>query len=156
MEAIVVNRILSIAFTFGVIFLCNQKVFGEESMINKFIFSDVNYEKNIDTEFHVVTAEIAAELILLESPPSKIPTFTYENVRNEELYLFLALKNNGNKSPWGTLIFQAPLKNRKIHIYSIYRDMWSYFIIPLGKVRTEQDLKKITEGKLKWERLYSK
>lgn len=156
MMNLVINKLISITSFIGVILMLNQSCLGQGSMIEKFIFSDKSYAKHVEIKFYVVTAEFAAKLILLESPPSEIEPLAYNTAKDKEIFAFIALKNNGNKSPWGSLIFDSIGRKRKISVSFISRNSWTYFVIPVGKIQNEQDIELLQKAKLKWEKLYSK
>lgn len=143
------NRTVQILLLLMPIFWFNQNCLGKESMLTKLVFSNPGYAKEIETRFHV--AKIASKLILLESPPKEVEQLVFEAVEGKDLYVFLALKNNGNRSPWGTLLFKCSLKNRKIYVSSIYKNKWVYNLVPIGRIQNEGSIGDLKKAKLKWE-----
>lgn len=156
MRNLVIDKLKCILSVIALVFLFNQSCLGEGSIIEKFVFSNPSYSKHIKTKFYVVTAEVAAELLLLESPPREINSSMYNTAKDKEGYLFIALNNTGNKSPWGSLYFDSPGRKTEVFVPFIYINKWTYYVIPIGRIQNKEDIKRLQKAKLRWKKLYSK
>ena len=144
------------------LFLVSFTQIATAGFIEKLIFSNKSYAKHIDTEGYILTNRKIIE-ILKGKIPSEINLDSYGNIKNakkqgEEIYLFVRIRNNGNKAAWGEL--EGKFSSRKATIIINFIHMgskWNHYIIPLdAMIWPNKEDNKIPNVNFSWNSLYAK
>lgn len=124
--------------------------------IMEFIFLNKKYKENIKVEVYLITEDEICSLVKSDSL-EKINQKSYKELDKKRVYLFVRLKNQGNRGAWGLL--NCPIREGgfKINIPFMMANMdkWNCYLISLSGFIWPRD-NSIPEITTKWERLYTK
>ncbi len=149
-------------FLIKMVFICAlafipQLLRADLNFIERLLFSDKAYAKQIEVKAYILTDKQSADL-LADSLQEPTQLLASELARVPKLYLVVRVKNLGKKNAWGTLACSVPRiwHPIKIPTISIRDDFCNYLICLEGfsvAYSYENFKPKIT---FEWDQLYTK
>lgn len=140
-----------------VMLLMPQITMAEMNFIERTLFSDKSYAKEIEVKAYIITQEQACAALC--DPPQQPVQLDKNELGGEKTYLFLQVRNTGKKHAWGTLACRVPAYHVpiKVPIFDINNPTnYNLYLIHLGSlmfVRSETGTPKIS---IEWDELYTK
>ncbi len=130
---------------------------GRVRIIEKILFSNKSYAKQIEVKTYILTQE---QVVNLFKDPQKEPMRLIVDELNkiDKLYFVARVKNLGSSNAWGVLNFQVPSSTFpiKITILNIQRDYCDFVICISGLLVSQKNDTVVPSIKYKWSELYTK
>lgn len=130
---------------------------ADMNFIERVLFSDKSYAKEIEVKAYIITQEQACAALC--DPPQQPTQLEKKDLVGKKKYLFLQVRNTGKKHAWGTLACKVPSFHAPIKVdiggldnpknYNIYL----LHLGSLGFLPSETGIPKIS---VEWDELYTK
>jgi hypothetical protein len=132
---------------------------ADMDFLDRILFSDKSYTNEMEVKGYIITQEQACTT--LSDPTQEIRQLDNKELYRKNTYLFLKVRNNGQKHAWGTLACKVPTYHYpiKISIFGVGRsDRHSYstYLIQLGSLLLTQNDAGMPSIKIEWDELYTK
>ena len=137
--------------------LAPQIARADMNVVDRVLFSDKSYAKEIEVKAYIITQEQACAALC--DPPQQPTQLEKKDLIGKKKYLFLQVRNTGNKHAWGTLACKVPSFHAPIKVdiggldnpknYNIYL----LHLGSLGFLPSEAGIPKIS---VEWDELYTK
>jgi hypothetical protein len=126
-------------------------------IINKILFSNKTYAKNIEVKTYILTQEQVAELFK-DSDKEPIQLTVQELNKNNINYFVLRVKNLSNSHAWGTVSCKARTIHKpfKIPIFTIKNQFSNNILDIRGTVIAEAFNSSYPDISYEWSELYTK
>ena len=130
---------------------------ADMNLVDRVIFSDKSYAKEIEVKAYIITREQAC--VALCDPTQEPTQLDKKELGGNKTYLFLQVRNTGKKHAWGTLACKVPRYHIPIKVDISDLDNsknYNIYLLHLGSlafVPSETGVPKIS---VQWDELYTK
>jgi hypothetical protein len=137
--------------------LAPQIAKADMNLVDRVLFSDKSYAKEIEVKAYIITREQACAA--LSDPPEQPIQLDKKDLLGHKTYLFLQVRNTGKKHAWGTLACKVPRYHVPLKVFVGDLDdpnTYNTYILHLGSlglVPSETGIPKIS---VEWDELYTK
>ena len=125
------------------------------NFIERFLFSDKSYAKEIEVKAYIITKEQACAALC--DPPEQPVQLDESELGGKKTYLFLQVRNNGKEHAWGTLACKVPSYHIpiKVDIGDLGKN-YNIYLLHLGSLGFLPSETGPPTISLKWDELYTK
>jgi hypothetical protein len=130
---------------------------AELTFLDRVLFSDKAYVKNIKAEVFILTQEQICKVLC--TPNLQIEQLSNDELYGKDTYLFFLLKNGGSKEAWGNLAVTVPSFHHPIDIPipSLSNNgKPQFYMFYLGIVVSPNKPSGYPKITYKWDKLYTK
>ncbi len=130
---------------------------GRMSIIEKILFSNKSYAKQIEVKTYILTQEQVSDLFRESNKEPKRLSVEELN-KNDKNYFVVRVKNLGSSHAWGSLNCQIPNVNLpvKIPVISIKQFYCDYVVCLSGILISQENNNVAPTIKYNWSKLYIK
>ena len=137
--------------------LAPQIAKADMNLVDRFLFSDKSYAKEIEVKAYIITREQACAA--LSDPPEQPTQLDNKALYGEKTYLFLQVRNTGKKHAWGTLACTVPRYHVPIKVPVFDMDdpkNYNTYLLHLGVIVLTDNKSDAPKISVEWDELYTK
>lgn len=130
---------------------------ADMNFVDRILFSDKSYAKEIEVKAYIITGEQACAALC--NPPQKPTQLDKKELGGNKTYLFLQVRNTGKKHAWGTLACKVPRYHIPIKVPVDDLDNpknYNIYLLHLGSLAFFPNETGTPEISIKWDELYTK
>ena len=140
-----------------IMILTPQIVLADMDFIDRILFSDKSYAKEIEVKAYIITREQASAV--LRDPPQEPTQLNKKELGGTKTYLFLQVRNTGKKHAWGILSCKAPRYHTPIKVAIDDLDNpnnSNIYLLHLGSLAFFPNETGTPKISVEWDELYTK
>ncbi|KPK35994.1 MAG: hypothetical protein AMK70_03980 [Nitrospira bacterium SG8_35_1] len=155
------EKYISLVLTFCLSINICLLLYSEISYASGLLFSNKSYSKNIIIQALIVSKESVLQLMEYEreSLQAVKPDSSKDlSDKGNDKYLFVRIKNQGDKLAWGRLSYELKtLSSQEFDVPGLGPNSgWHYYIISLKSVYLNPTSDSVPQVTIVWEKLYTK
>lgn len=130
---------------------------ADMNVVERLLFSDKSYAKEIEVKAYIITREQACAALC--DPPQQPTQLDNKALYGEKTYLFLQVRNAGKKHAWGTLACSVPRYHVpiKVPIFDINNPKnYNIYLFHLGVIVLTDSKPDAPKISVEWDELYTK
>jgi len=130
---------------------------ADMNFIERSMFSDKAYAKEIEIKAYIITQEQACAALC--DPPQQPAQLNNKDLYGKKTYLFLQVKNTGKKHAWGILACKVPRYHDPIKVDIGDLDNpknYNIYLLHLGVIVLTNSKPDIPKISFEWDKLYTK
>jgi len=140
-----------------VMVLAPQIARADMDFIDRVLFSDKSYAKEIEVKAYIITGEQACAALC--DPPQQPTQLDKKELYGHKTYLFLQVRNTGKKHAWGTLACKVPRYHIPIKVDIGDLDNpknYNIYLLHLGSLMLVPSETGAPTISIEWDELYTK